>query len=118
MNPTLAKILAALAVVAALVGWASYERIGKLAAQKQVVQLQGDLNLSQERVREVGRGVLALGNATDAAMKRSRALEQERKGKNAVLDRAIALYNERIQNPPEIKECPSGQALKEWREGK
>jgi hypothetical protein len=117
MNPALVKLLAAGAVVLALISWALLERGGKLSAQKEVVVVQGKLDLSNERVREQSRGITALGNATTAAQARAAQLLVERAQANKPLVATIArLEGQLAEKTPDGADCR--RALQERREGR
>lgn len=116
MSPQLIKLLVGVAIVLSLCSWALLERSGKLAAQKEVVVVQGKLDLSEERVREQNRGMTALGNATVAANARADVLKTLRDEKNVPLVASIARLEAQLAaKPAEGKDCRD--ALREWRNG-
>lgn len=116
MSPQLIKLLGALALILSLCSWALLERSGKLSAQKEVVTVQGKLNLSEERVREQSRGVTALGNATVAANARAVELAAQHKGQNAAHDvKIVELEKKLAAKLDEGKDCKA--ALQAWRNG-
>lgn len=111
------KLAVLAAVLAALAGWGLWERGGKYKAQSEVEDLQGRLELCEERQRETGRAVTALGRATDAANARGAQLEKDRARQNAPLVASIKSLEEKISTKDaSAKGCV--EALREAREGK
>lgn len=117
LSPGMIKLVAIAAVLAALVGWGLWERGGKYKARTEVEDLQGRLELCEERQRETSRAVTALGTATTAALARGAQLEKERARRDAPLVASIKSLEDRIgSKEASSKGCV--EALREAREGK
>lgn len=106
MNPTLLKLLGIAVLVLGLTSWGFFERSGKMSAQKEVVTVQGKLDLSEERIREQNRGITALGNATLVAGARAAQLEKDRERAVRPLVASIArLETQLATKTPEGADC-------------
>lgn len=117
MSPQLAKLLAGAVLILSLVGWALFERSEKLSSQKEVAVLKGDLELSNERIRENGRAITALGTATTAAQARAATLEGIRRRENAPLVAQIQRFETRLKDLASTGKTACVDAFKEWRNG-
>jgi hypothetical protein len=117
MDPRLIKLLAGVLIVLSLVGWGFYERSGKLSAQKDVVQLHGDLALASERQRETNRAVTALGTATTAANARAEVLAQRRVKESAPLVAQITKLEKVVSDLKSVGSKDCRDAFREWRNG-
>jgi hypothetical protein len=107
INAQVAKLLAGAALLLALIGWGTWEHIGRLKAESA-------LELAQERLRETNRAVTALGTATDKAVERAAVLAQRRRVENQPLvDKLGQLELQLKEKNASGKDCRD--ALKEWR---